>query len=274
MNKNKIYISGILTALLFNACSSEDQITKDIEDMQEPQSSYTQEKAEDTKKIVENTVTEKNDLRALLIDKQYYITLKDKGDNINHYSWKFEEDSISSTKLNGYSTTTKIPYQINENILSVSIDDQSKIFTFEAEDSDYLILEDNDEDIRLYHSVEKSDTFFATQAENSSIADKPIVEKSELSKEIEGNKFFLGIVKDAKKALFKLSFEEDGMVTIQAISGYTLSMSISYYVENNILKFNSDSRVFDSNQGDYLLFTDNSRMYKSEANAKIYLDDL
>ena len=130
MSKNRLYISGVLIAFLFNACSSEDQITKDIENMQEPQSSYIQEKAETKKDIVEKTIAEKNDLRELLIDKQYYITLKDKGGNINHYSWKFEEDSISSTKLNGYSTTTKIPYQINENILSVSIDDQSKIFTF------------------------------------------------------------------------------------------------------------------------------------------------
>jgi hypothetical protein len=275
MNKKRLYISLILATILFNACGGEDAtIKEEIDKMTPPQSAYSQEEVTTDKSLdTKEAIVEKNDLRELLIGQQYYITLKDKENNINHFSWKFTKDGISSTKLNGYTKTTLIPYQINENILSVSIDDQAKIFTFEAEDSDYLIFEDKKEDIRFYNSVNKSNIFFNKLKEENVITDKPTT-KSELTKAIEGNTFFLPATKDGKKALFKLDFQKNGIVIINGIEGYSLMMEIAYKVEDKTLKFNSDQRVFDSDKGDYLLFTDNSRMYKNQTNAKIYLDTL
>ena len=275
MNKKKLYIAGIVIALLLSACSSED--TEELIKMDTPESSYIQEEAEDQKSIVENNITEKNDLRALLIDTRYYIALKDEENTINHFSWYFNDENISATKLNGYTTTKTIPYQINENILSVSIDERLKTFSFVAEDSDYLILEElnKDDDTRLYKSVEKSNTFFSILKEEN-IA--PIITTpktvSELEKAMKGNTFFLAALKDSKKALFKLDFGTNKMVTINAIEGYSLMVQISYSVEDNTLKFNNDQRVFDSEQEDYLLFTDNSRLYKNQTEAKTYLDNL
>ncbi len=274
MNKKRLYISLILTTILFNACGGEDATIKEIDKMTPPQSAYSQEeKATDKSLDTKEATVEKNSLREILIGHQYYVTIKDKENNINHFSWKFTKNGINSTKLNGYTKTTLIPYQINENILSVSIDDQAKIFTFEAEDSDYLIFEDQEEDIRFYNSVDKSNIFFTKLKEDNKTTDKPTT-KSELAKALEGNTFFLPAKKDGKKALFKLEFGTDEMVTIKGIEGYSLMMQISYTIEDKTLKFNSDQRVFDSDKGDYLLFTDNSRMYKNQTNAKIYLDSL
>ncbi len=292
MNKRSIYISGVLITLLFGACSnSESQITKKIDSMEKPASSYTQTAKEEVKKIETKEIEDQNsDLKERLLNRQYYVTLKDQDDNINQFSWKFTEDGISSTKLNGYSTTTLIPYQINENILSMSIDDRTKVFTFEAEDSDYLIFQDDDEDIRFYSSAEKAKTFFTNLQEDNPtvIEDEPKVKIEDESKEkiedepevkfdfaklLDTRTFFLPAEKDGKKVLFQLDFEDD-MVTINALEGYELAMSISYYVEGNNLKFKSESRTFDSDKGDYLLFTDNSRMYRDVSKAKSYLDSL
>ncbi len=285
MNKKRLYVSLILTTLLFNACGGEDAtIVEKIDEMNPPQSSsYIQEeKTKDEILTTKETITKKNNLRELLIGKQYYVTLKDKDNNINHFSWKFTQEGIKSTKLNGYTTMSTIPYQINENILSLSIDDQPKIFTFEAEDSDYLIFEDKEDDIRFYNSIKKSNTFFNNTKEDNDNTNnveepKPTTKpatKSELEKALEGNSFFLPATKNGKKALFQLDFKKDKMVTITGLEGYSLMMEISYSVEDKTLKFNDDQRVFDVDKGDYLLFTDNSRMYKNRADAKIYLDTL
>ncbi len=208
--------------------------------------------------------TQSSVLSRLIFSNTYYA-VEDGRENLLKVS--FDTPSIGEVKveeLSGKQRLITSQYSVEDTHLRVPINNYD--FVFISEEEDYLLFEDGR---RMYYSFEKAKEFiesFITSEEQLS---------SELIGLLKSGLYYA--VEDGRGDLLEVSFDDpdDGLVTIQELSGDQRLITVPYTIENNRLTtpINEYTFTFIEHKGSYLSFEDGRRMYYSEEEARSFIEE-
>ena len=211
-------------------------------------------------------INDSGSILSKLLSNHTYYAVEENRENLLKVSFdKPSLHEVSIEELNGEQRSIVSTYSVENGHLSVPINHYD--FIFISKEKDYILFEDGR---RMYYSFEKAkefvDSFSVPKEESAS---------EELLGTLKGGLYYA--VEEGRGDLLEVSFDDpdDGLVTIQELSGDQRVATVPYTVENNHLSTPINEYVFTfiKNAGNYLLFEDGRRMYYSEEEARSFIEE-
>ncbi len=209
--------------------------------------------------------SELSTLAKLLFNGLYYAVQEN---NRNLLEVSFDLPSlgeVSVEELSGEQRVVTSLYSVVDNHLRVPINNYD--FIFVSQEEDYLLFEDGR---RMYTSFEKAKEFI-----DSFLSDEEQI-SVDLSDVLKNGLYYA--VEEGRADLLEISFDDpdEGMITIQELSGDQRIATVPYIIENNQVTTPINEYIFTfiKHEGNYLLFEDGRRMYYSEEDARNFIEEL
>ncbi len=215
--------------------------------------------------VEEDKINSQDSLLSKLLFNNTYYSVEEGKETLLKVSFDLPNlEEVQVEEMNGEQRSITSNYSVEGDHLRVPINNYD--FVFISQEGDYLLFENGR---RMYNSIEKAKEFI-----DSSLSNKKKI-NDELSSLLKSGLYYA--VEEGKRDLLEVSFDDpdDGLVTIQELSGDQRLVTVPYTIEDNHITtpINEYTFTFIKSEGNYLLFEDNRRMYYSEEEALSFIED-